>query len=58
MSEHPEHPHHRPHPRPCEACGSTNVDVDRQGEVLVFTCKDCGNTWQKELPPHPHHGDE
>ena len=52
------HPHHRPQPRPCSACGSSNVEADRQGDVLVITCKDCGHVEQKTLPPRPHHGEE
>ena len=53
MDRHPPRP---PRPRPCEACGSENLDVERKGDVIVITCKDCGHVVEKPIPPHPHHG--
>jgi predicted RNA-binding Zn-ribbon protein involved in translation (DUF1610 family) len=47
------HPHHPP--KPCEKCGSTNINVQFHKEYIDFTCNDCGHTWRKDLPKRPHH---
>ena len=56
MSEDFERGHHRPHN--CRACGSSNIQVDKQGDTIVITCKDCGNVVTLPLPPKPPHKPE
>jgi ribosomal protein S27E len=29
----------------CSECGSTNLDMDLSGELLVIACLDCPNYW-------------
>lgn len=52
MSEHKPHIPHHP-PKPCEKCGSTNIEVKPHRDRIEFVCKDCGHTWEKPFPPRP-----